>query len=133
LDEINKKISIFSSEKIVREHPIFSSEKIVLEHPIFLGGKIVREHPIFLEEKSTCGPYVKIDGVVKNDVAWSFWRLWMTYDPYCDDGCVWCFCGICFRHTWHHHPYHQQQHHHRHHYYYLLDPHPDVFAPFLTR
>jgi hypothetical protein len=29
LDEINKKISIFSSGKIVREHPIFLGGKII--------------------------------------------------------------------------------------------------------
>ena len=83
LDEINKKISIFLEEKLFEES-IFSGRKNRA------GGSI----QFFWEEKSTCDPYVKTDGIVKNDVAWSFWRLWMICDPYYD-GCVWCFCGIC--------------------------------------
>ncbi len=66
MDEINKKISIFSGGKIVREQSIFSSEKIVreqsiflpeklFEESIFLGGKIylrpLREDRRYLEER----------------------------------------------------------------------------------
>jgi len=52
LEEIKKRISIFSGGKIVREQSIFSGGKIVREQSIFSGEKIMWNINFFWRKKS---------------------------------------------------------------------------------